>query len=180
LLKKALPLLKRNIKGSKILMRGVQEYCTFIDKAINMRLKYPFMEVNFLKIKNVDDFYRYIATIVPFWVCQEKADKSASIEWIGHPSAVNLIDEAAISTLQSSFHYVQTHLRRNGDIVNTSELVGVRCPFSGACAVQIANDYPLECLTTPWDVKLKLSDHEEGNVCFYNSGVGSLFLEGGE
>lgn len=172
-----LPTLKKLVRGSPEFERGLEIYFDIIGRAIEVRTKFPFMELGFRNINSVDGFYRAIAEISPQWICQEKEGGSSSIHWIGNHEAVSKIDETAISVLQSIFHYVQAHRSGDGLFTTTSELKGLKCPFFGACQVQRVNDSPAMCGTKPWALELNLSGDLKNPVCFYNAGVRSLYFE---
>ncbi|MHC8324176.1 hypothetical protein ACYZT4_26415 [Pseudomonas sp. GB2N2] len=169
-----IPQLINNVKGSEQLEKGIVQYLKILRFAVEARKKAPFMEVSLSKINSADQFYRCTVELAPFWVYQQKNQIDGVISWMGERSLVNGIDEPAISTLQSIFDYVQIHIKSSGSICDTSELPNVRCPFSGACAVESKYSHPKECRSTPWKFVVDETINGRQAVCFYNSGVRSL------
>lgn len=172
-----MPKAKRNFKGSALMEAGLEQYFVLIKKSFEMRTRFPFMEMAFIDIDSVKSFYQFVAVLAPQWICQEKPNDEVLISWVGHPDLVDTIDEPAMSTLQSAFHYMEHHLKPSGEIRNTADIQGVRCPFSGACQVQEHYQFPKACNTAPWTIEIEQVDDKIENVCFYNSGVRSLFYD---
>lgn len=177
LLNNVMPNMIYNFRGSNTLQAGVKEYLKLISKSLAERCFTPFMELSFIHITSPDVFFRKIADLVPQWICQEKPNGKAEISLIGHPDAVNVIDEVAISALQSAFHYVQLHLKADGRIIGTKEIPRTHCPFSGGCQAQLQGDNLQVCNQAPWNTQFPEQDGIKNPTCFYNLGVRSLYYE---
>ncbi|UVM13880.1 hypothetical protein [Pseudomonas protegens] len=174
---KLLPEARKSFRGAPSVLQGLDDYILIVNSAFKYRLEYPCFELAFCDIDSVGLFHNVVAAIAPQWICQEKPDGGAVIDWHGNKHIVDAIDQIAISTLQSIFHYIQVHVSMSGNFNPTAKIKSVRCPFFGACAVQKDNKFPSECSTRPWDVKLAFSDEGKRQVCFYNSGAKSLYVE---
>lgn len=169
------PQLLISFQDSPLIARGLKDYLSIIYSAVEYRSGDFALELGLCQLKEVSEFRDYVARVAPQWISQEKRDSSRVISWHGKKQVVESIDEGAISALQSIFHYIQAHVLSDGALVATKFISGVQCPFVGACKAQEASGFPIECVTKPWDVKLLLSGEEVGSVCFYNTGVRSLF-----
>jgi hypothetical protein len=172
-----MPNMLRNFQGSKSLQGGLKEYLKFISISLDKRCATPLMELEFIHVTSHEIFFRKIARLVPQWLCQEKLDGKAEISLIGDPVMVGAIDEAALSALQSAFHYVQLHLKSDGTVIGTSEIPSIQCPFLGSCPERSRANDPGACSTKPWNTTFNETEKIKEPTCYYNYGVRSLFFE---
>lgn len=172
-----MPNMVSNFEGSVSLQAGVKEYFEFISSSLEKRCATPLMELSFIHITSHENFFRRVAELVPQWICQEKPNGKAEISLIGYPTVVNSIDEAALSTLQSAFHYMQLHLRSDGTVRGTREIPITQCPLVGACQARLHANDPEICTRAPWDTTFVERADIKIPTCFYTHGVKSLFYE---
>lgn len=172
-----MPSMIRNFEGSPVLQAGVKEYCNLISASFEKRCSTPLMELDFIYITCHENYFKKIKEHVPQWICQEKPNGVAEISLIGPKKVTDVIDEIALSTLQSAFHYMQLHITSNGRISATQGLPNTRCPFIGACEARSRAKDSETCIRAPWDTAFPERNDMTIPTCFYTHGAKSLFYE---
>lgn len=156
---------------------AARELCSLFQTGLAIRAKDPVLEHRIAGSHSRESFLGCLATLLDCCVIQSKASGLGEFRWIGpgllaasQTSVENLV------RLQSAMHFAQRHIIRYG-LVSTRELERThkghhRCPFSGACAVERDEDYPLECASQPWNRYLGAKPSQP--VCWYAAGVKAL------
>ncbi|MNJ46653.1 hypothetical protein D3C77_417880 [compost metagenome] len=170
-----IPMFYNILDKSDILVAGMQVYERLITKGLDTRNRNPFLEDAFLKNKmDVVGFNKVAAKYLERMVFQEKPFGSAEISWIGEPGSVVSMPQHmhdAFAALQSCIHYVQQHFASEELKVSRRPLGQVKCPYSGACAVEVDRGRPQACRSAPW----KSPADEHPTKCVYQVGVEAFY-----
>ncbi|SDP93008.1 hypothetical protein SAMN05216303_11149 [Rhodoferax sp. OV413] len=158
-----------------------ENYLSRIKDAAKQRMKNPCLEALFLR-KNLTSqtFLEISCSLAENVIVQEKADGTAVVDYRGNRNGLaNSSNEDIIwfIVLCSAIHFVKQHFTSSGRIVATKFLKETKCPFSGACHVELAEGNPEMCKKSPWKFEPKNKENKEG-VCWYIAGIRSITPNG--
>lgn len=172
LLKNTIPEWKLRFQGSS-LEQAFDYYAKVLEYTCNSRNTFPLVELLMRSIREPSDLLDLIATMAPTWIIQELPEGDAEISFIGNEAVSDQGSDTHMAVLQCAFHYIQHHIRTNGNLYKTEEVFGVRCPYIGACVARRSTLDPTQCEDKPWEAK---QENGERAVCYYTAAVGSLEL----
>ncbi|RRV55504.1 hypothetical protein EGJ15_24385 [Pseudomonas sp. p99-361] len=170
-----IPMLYGVFGASDVLNAGMQVYERLIVKGLKTRLRNSFLESAFLNNKmDVTGFNKVAAKYLERMTFQEKPFGEAEISWVGEEGSVVSMPahmHDAFAALQSCIHYMQQHFASHVLQVSRRPLGQVRCPYSGACSVEIDRGNPQACKYEPWQSNVD----ESLPKCVYQVGVEAFY-----
>ncbi|WP_186103845.1 hypothetical protein [Burkholderia gladioli] len=167
---------RHDLSQGDVIHTAMGEYARLAQAGVQLRQGNWIPEFSFLTHKlDGEQLREWMGSMLDCLIIQEKPDAMLDISWIG-PGHIAQTDASAhrLGALQSALHFSQLHLTADGSAVATAVLDRrpTPCPFSGGCAVELADEHPLECKCAPWK---RFSLASPGDpVCWYAAGVKAL------
>lgn len=172
IIKNTIPEWTSRFKGSS-LEQAFDYYARVMEFACTSRHAHPLIELVMRNIRTQEHLQSLIALMAPTWIIQELPEGLAEYTFHGSKAVSDHKSDTHMAVLQCAFHYIQHHIRKDGELYKTKEISGVRCPYVGACAARETTLDPNQCKNKPWEAK---QQDGERAVCYYTAAVGSLKL----
>lgn len=154
-----------------------EHYVSRLKSTSKKRVKNPCFEELFFQEKLTSKTFSEISSsLAEHVVVQEKADGIAVVDYLGNQNGLASSSDEDITwfiVLCSAIHFVKQHFTTDGRIAETKSLKDARCPFSGACHVELTEGNPEICKKSPWKFEPKTKENRKG-VCWYIAGIRSI------
>lgn len=164
--------LKKFYKNTDKLLPAFCRYVSIIKNASSKRIVDANIELKLLGVNiSPEIFLNISSSIAQHCIFQEKQDNSVQIDVVCNVSDELSDDELKwFNVLCAAIHFVQQHLTKSGDILETDRLQEKQCPFTGGCEVERSEGNPESCRKSPW----RFQPRTINGTCWYLAGVQSI------
>lgn len=167
---------------SDFFIHPFRAYASIIVDACSKRIKNPFLEKNFIHLKEPNQFLSLVSATMPHLFIQKKYDGASTSDLVGAFDWEYSLDDKAkdrLYVLCLAIHFVAQHFNTTTQISSTGDLRPKPCPFSGGCEVESARGYLSICKTRPWMYANVLWNKGNGS-CWYQAAIYALTPEPGK
>ncbi len=167
---------------SDFFIHPFRAYASIIVDACNKRIKNPFLEKNFIHLKEPSEFLSLVSDTMPHLFIQKKYDGTSTSDLVGAFAWEYSLEHKAKERLYAlclGIHFVAQHFNKTTQISSTGDLRPKPCPFSGGCEVESARGNLSICKTRPWMYANVLWNKDKGS-CWYQAAIYALTPEPGK